>query len=329
MQHPFDGIVKANEESISRRAALGVIAGTVAVGAAQALVPPPRVTTQAVGEEGGPRFTTQALGEEGGRNNLPVTTEPFGEEAGRVTSKPTPGLEDGKKTTTLALKETGGGGPTTKALGEEGGPKVTTRAIGEEGGRPLTRARFETGGKSVSVKAGSKKLTTKQLDSLWNSLGSTSAAAGTQASAQLYGAKGAVEFLQKRLKEENLKLTRINKKHVAAHIENLNSDDSGVRNAAQTSLINLGRGIEPMLQEALKNSKSREQQRRLRIVLARTKETTQLRQARRGLQVLVALNNAESKNLLTTLAKGKEGEWFAGMATLALSQNKPRIKRRR
>ncbi len=73
---------------------------------------PGRVTTYAVGEEGGGgRVTTYAVGEEGG--------------GGRVT--------------TYAVGEEGGGRPrqnvTTYALGEEGGGRVTTQALGEEGGR--------------------------------------------------------------------------------------------------------------------------------------------------------------------------------------------------
>ena len=77
--------------------------------------PARRVTTYAVGEEGGGgRVTTYAVGEEGGGGR--VTTYALGEEGGGI----------------------GGGRPgqvTTYALGEEGGGPVTTQALGEEGGR--------------------------------------------------------------------------------------------------------------------------------------------------------------------------------------------------
>jgi len=65
----------------------------------------PRMTTLAVGEEGGGGATTMALGEEGGG---------------------------------------GGGGVTTMAVGEEGGGggTVTTMAVGEEGGAPPKPVQF-------------------------------------------------------------------------------------------------------------------------------------------------------------------------------------------
>jgi hypothetical protein len=118
MQHPFEGLMTPEHESIetrpSRRSMLGrmVAAGAALLGftAAASAQTRRRVTTMALGEEGG-RATTFALGEEGGRR---VTTFALGEEGGRVT---------------------------TFALGEEGGlppprlPRPTTFALGEEGGR--------------------------------------------------------------------------------------------------------------------------------------------------------------------------------------------------
>jgi len=160
MQHPFDGVIlpaetieteRPLEQASPRRGffktaaayALGLLTFGVA-GSAFARdgwryrsggryypqprrswsAPPRRVTTYAVGEEGGGWVTTYAVGEEGGGT---VTTYAVGEEGGG-------------RVTTYAVGEEGGGRPpgqvTTYALGEEGGGGgVTTQAPGEEGGR--------------------------------------------------------------------------------------------------------------------------------------------------------------------------------------------------
>jgi hypothetical protein len=112
MRHPFDGLVgvgrlPGSEEApgagMTRRGALGkmAIAAAGVLGASkQARGQAP--TTRALGEEGGAQPTTLAPGEEGGPGldrgieELPVVTSwPFGEEAGNVTSRVVPGLEDG------------------------------------------------------------------------------------------------------------------------------------------------------------------------------------------------------------------------------------------
>lgn len=128
MRHPFDGILAPGEASgepeeaadggpalTDRRAFFGWAAAMLG-GAAALLSARPaeakkrkdRITTQAIGEEGGGgRPTTKAIGEEGGGGKPWPSTKMRGEE--------------------------GGGTVTTLALGEEGGT-ATTLAIGEEGG---------------------------------------------------------------------------------------------------------------------------------------------------------------------------------------------------
>jgi hypothetical protein len=156
MLHPFSGLNVQCEETPAqptRRQVLGTMvfaAGAVAVPAlAYGQVPateavneagrgPVQITTLAIGEEGA---ITNAVGEAGGRTLPAVTTEPFGEEAGRVTSRVQPGLEDGGDP---AIRPIGPGGPgaTTLAIGEEGDKvpqpprprQVTTEAVNEEGG---------------------------------------------------------------------------------------------------------------------------------------------------------------------------------------------------
>ncbi len=112
MPHPFDGLLgvgrlpgseEAQGSGMTRRRALGKMAfAAVGVLGASKLAWGQVPTTRALGEEGGAQPTTLALGEEGGPgqdrgiDELPaVTTWPFGEEAGNVTSRAVPGLEDG------------------------------------------------------------------------------------------------------------------------------------------------------------------------------------------------------------------------------------------
>ena len=89
-------------------------------------------TTKAAGEEGGGKLTTMAVGEEGGDNS---TTKAAGEEGGGNATTMAVGEEGGGKWTTMAVGEEGGDNSTTKAVGEEGGGKLTTMAVGEEGGK--------------------------------------------------------------------------------------------------------------------------------------------------------------------------------------------------
>jgi hypothetical protein len=142
MQHPFEGIMRAEPETIearpTRRSVLGLLLGALAAlfgagAVASAQSPGRRPTTMAYGEEGG-TITTYAYGEEGGV----VTTYTWGEEGGSWPPQV-------RRPTTFAVGEEGGyrpppvrrvppvRRPTTLAFGEEGG--VTTYAVGEEGGR--------------------------------------------------------------------------------------------------------------------------------------------------------------------------------------------------
>ncbi len=115
-----------------------------------------KLTTQAVGEEGGkkPTLTTQAIGEEGGQGTTKMvgeeggqgTTKMVGEEGGQGTTKRI-GEEGGSKPpggdtfTTMAVSEEGGVRPgsdhgITKRLPEEGGSHGVTKRLPEEGGAP-------------------------------------------------------------------------------------------------------------------------------------------------------------------------------------------------
>ncbi len=157
MLHPFSGVSgtcdRDQETHPSRRQALGTMVFAAGAVAVPALAHGQIAITNAVNEAGAPRVTTLALGEEGaatralneaGGRTLPAaTTEPFGEEAGKVMSHFQPGLEDGGVAVKPPIKQ-----PVTEAIPEEG--RATTLAIGEEGGRkpinPATDAINEQGG---------------------------------------------------------------------------------------------------------------------------------------------------------------------------------------
>lgn len=138
MQHPFEGVMgsarAAIEPRVTRRKLMRrmftAVAGLLGVaGAASAQTRDRRVTTQALGEEGG-RVTTYALGEEGGR----TTTYALGEEGGwRPRRRPT---------TYVVGEESGSVSPELPPLPPippvPPVPRVpTTLALGEEGGAGL------------------------------------------------------------------------------------------------------------------------------------------------------------------------------------------------
>jgi hypothetical protein len=324
MRHPFDGVNLPKNDGVTRRTALGAMAaaaaGVLGLGAsARAQV----VTTLAIGEEGGGPMT-KALGEAGG--NAAVTTEPFGEEAGKVMSRMTPGLEDGKAPPTKAKGEDGGGGGvTTEALGEEGGPAtgalneggVTTRAVGEEGGG--------RGGRIVPVYPDTQELKDEQLKKVWEELTDKDSARGVQACAELYGAKKIVPFLKENLKADKLKVPQADAKAVAKLIDDLDSDSFDVREQAEKDLAKLGAGAAAAIEKAMATAKSAEQKMRLAKLLEMSKNEPALTQARRGIEVLVALRTTEAKELLEKLAKGDDKEWLTQSAKKGLERAKDKI----
>lgn len=149
MRHPFEGILErsAPEEGLiepqtravpesaphpARRGVLGALAALV-TGAAGGLFAAPRevsaqrMTTQALGEEGGPRYRDFPPPQGG-------ISPPYPPGHGGAPPPGHRGIPPGLRRRW---------GVTTQALGEEGGPprrrrryrRVTTQALGEEGGR--------------------------------------------------------------------------------------------------------------------------------------------------------------------------------------------------
>jgi hypothetical protein len=344
MQHPFHGVIVSEEtttQPLSRRAAIGTmvfaaagvmgaartasaqIATTRAIGEEGAVQPPAVATTLAIGEEGALTEaineagapTTRALGEEGA---AAVTTEPFGEEAGRVTSKAVPGLEDGV-----------GGDPnvTTKALREEGAvqpPVATTLAIGEEGARPpLTKARGEDGGAQpglpVRVQPGQKQLTDKQLQGVWKDLSDKDVGKALQASAVLYGAKDSVSFLKGNLK---LDAPRVERKQVMSLLVLLDSNDFAAREKAEEALVALGVGVLPLVKITMTTTNSVEVRMRTTRIVEKLQSLPEVSQVRRGIEVLVALQTPEAKDVLAALARGGDTDLVADLARDAIKRGR-------
>lgn len=324
MRHPFDGILGQEQAGLTRRGALGQLAaataGILGLGAAaqaQKILP-----TEAVNEQGAPQVTTLALGEEGGATQVKgeegktaaLTTEPFGEEAGKVLSRPAPGLEDASAAKPTAAKGEDGGA-TTKALREEAGG-LTTQALGEEGG-PMTRAAGEDGGPSVKVEPLARDLDDKQLEPVWTDLGSTEPAKALQACAVLYGAKKAVPFLKGHLK---LKATAADAKQVEKLVADLDHDSFQVREQADDELEKLGLAALPALEAAFKATRSIEVRMRVKRLLDRCKEMPEFLQNQRGLEVLVALRTKEAREVVEELAKGAEKDLLTQAAKNALER---------
>ncbi|MGE3804742.1 MAG: hypothetical protein AB7K24_08735 [Gemmataceae bacterium] len=343
MRHPFAGVepveTAAAEPLLPRRAALQRMvfsaAGLFAAGTAAA-------STKAKGEEGGGISGAPSL------THSP-TTEPFGEEAGKVTSIGMIGLEDGATLSTDGLMEEGGKAevpamPTDK-VGEAGGgpkmprePEITTFAVGEEGGRvrtvflneegrgeleALTKAIGEEGRPgvrliAVNVSPDTKTISPKQCDACWNQLAFEPAAPALQASAILYSTHNVITYLAGKL----VTATKLPERQgVQRLIDTLDSEDFELRERASVELAKLGVAIMPMLEAARKNPPSLEVHARLTRLIDKC-DLSEVRQLQRGLEILVALKNAAGRELIEKLMRGKPPTVLTALA----EQAQPRTK---
>jgi hypothetical protein len=317
---------------MTRRSVLGkMVFATAGVLGAGALARAQQLTTRAIGEEGGAQPTTLALGEEGGGNGSgsvadgppALTTEPFGEEAGNVTSRMVPGLEDGaapKDQNQLTEAKGEGGGLSTQALGEEGG---FTKALRERGGPIITDALNEGGGQPVAQQVQVKPLSTdlkdSDLDTIWAEMANGNPGKSLQGCAELYGAKECLRYLKNHL---NVKVTEPDEKEIEKLVVKLDDNEFSTREDAEAKLIKVGPTIQPLIEKALKEHKTAEMQMRLNRIIAKFKDSNPLRQAEHGLEVLVALRTPEAKQLLEELAKGDDKDWLAQNAKKALDRSK-------
>jgi hypothetical protein len=318
MNHPFDGVSRRQALGAMAAAAAGLL-GLKSVANAQKIEIKggPIATTLALGEEGG---VTNALGEAGGVDAKPPTTEPFGEEAGSVTSQAVPGLETGVKGAVTKAKGEDAG-PATEAVNEGGGPAtgalreggIITKALNEGGtGVPAVAI--------VTVAPDTTELTDKQMQGIWTEMGDKDSIKGVQGCAMLYGAKKAVAFLKDNLKAKEEKGGPVDAKTIADLIAKLDSEDFEEREKAEADLAKIGEPVATALQKALRETKSAEQRMRLQRLVEKVKEPAERIQARRGLEVLIALGTPEAKELVETLSKGSDKAWLTGEAKSALDR---------
>jgi hypothetical protein len=165
----------------------------------------------------------------------------------------------------------------------------------------------------VAVKRESLRLSPKQMQAAWAELADKDAARAVQGCALLYGAQTVLPFLKEHLKA-TAKIPDADEKAVAVLIGQLDSDDMATREKASAELAKLGLAAVPAVEEALKHPRSVEQRMRLQHVLAKATDAPALTQARRGLEVLVALATPEARDLLQTLGKGPERAWLSHAA---------------
>src|SRR5262249_10212093 len=136
------------------------------------------------------------------------------------------------------------------------------------------------------------RLSSKELEALWDNLSSVDAALAYQAEAQLMTTpKHAVAFFQDRL---GLKAPP-DVKGIPGLLTDLDADDFIVREKAAVELQKLGEAAKPALQKALKGQLSIEAKRRIQQLLDRLEEYRL--QPLRALEVLERLDTPETQQL--------------------------------
>lgn len=309
-RHPFDG---PNRDSLTRRAALGVLATTISTTniLAQKMQVQPGIvaTTRAAGEEGGQAPATTALGEAGGPgSNKPVTTEPFGEEAGRVFSIAVPGLEDGQKP--------GASPEPDKPRNPIQIEKVTTLALGEEAaGNPVAPAPTV-----VPVQPNTLEINETRCQNLWRELADRDVTKAIQASAILYGSKSIIPFLAKTLKPGMIENSGLDEATTVRLVTNLDHDDFKIREQAETDLSNAGINSIEIVEKNLETTRSAEMRMRLLRIRDAIKNPPRVNQVRRAIEILSALRTPEAIDLLKKLADGDSRDWVVRQAKRTLDQ---------
>lgn len=325
----------------------------------QAIPEEGRATTLAIGEEGGnklPQATTEALNEEGNlpRKQIERLTEAVNEQGALPVApmqaavavavaqvaqdlpaqvqpvQPVPGVQiiqiqggqvQGKiqiqiapQVTTQALNEEAA----TGAVNEGG---ITTRAIGEEGA--ATKALNEAGinlGAVVAVPPMTRDLSEAQLKAVFADMAAADPGKALQACAVLYGSKQALTFLKANLKFETVKADTA---AIAKLVKDLDSDEFDTREKAEQALEKLGMAALTALQAALDSKDtSMEVKMRAKRLVEKFKDNSPMLQAQRGVEVLIALNTPEAKELLEALAKGAENDLVVPVAKKALERIK-------
>jgi WD40 repeat protein len=145
---------------------------------------------------------------------------------------------------------------------------------------------------------------TAELETLWQSLASEKGTEAAKAMARLQAIpKEAIALLRQRLRP----VVRLDAGKVGQLLDDLGSDDFGIRKRADQELAQLGDRAEPFLRKRLKQSPSLEVRRRLEALLEALDDFTRLpgsTRADRALEVLEHLNTPPAQALLRELAGG-------------------------
>src|SRR5262249_20094381 len=134
--------------------------------------------------------------------------------------------------------------------------------------------------------------------------------------------KQATELLRERIQP----VARLDTKHTAKLITDLDSEQFAVRDAATKELARLGEQVHPSLRRALEGQPSQELRKRLEALLAAPGAVPRGDQLRtlRAIQVLESLATPEARQLLQKLAGGAPKARLTREAKAALE----RLKRR-
>jgi hypothetical protein len=165
------------------------------------------------------------------------------------------------------------------------------------------------------------RLTAAQSESLWTDLAKKDAALAYAAIWQLIDdPERAVGLLKDRL--EPVRACAPEK--VRPLLDDLDSSDFEVREAAEKKLTELGEGAAPALRAALKSDPSAEKKRRIEAVLADLDPdgplTAQELRAARAVQILETIGSSDARDLLKKLVQGMETARLTKAAKQALKR---------
>jgi WD40 repeat protein len=167
-------------------------------------------------------------------------------------------------------------------------------------------------------------LTARQLDALWNDLGSRDSALAYRAIGGLaVDAERSVPLLK-------CKLGAVwdTPERIAGLIRDLDADEFTTREKALAELEKLGEAALPALRKCLDNKPTLEQRRRMELLLKKQPgeiETAGCLQTLRGIEVLDAVATVEARRVLETLAEGDTAAYVRREAKAALQRLRSRL----
>jgi WD40 repeat protein len=240
------------------------------------------------------------------------------------------------------LLATGGGDRTVRlwdvASGKElrqlpghGGP-VTALAFTPDGRRLISGSQDTTAlvwdlRNLLSPQQLSGRLPARELEALWDDLGTGSPAAATRAVTRLVRVpEQSVPFLKERWRPA----PRVEAERLARLIADLDDDDFKVREKAQSELARLGRQAEPALRAALDGEPSAPARVRVEALLKKLPpdEAAERTRMERVLEVLERIGTGEARQVVESIAREADDAATADAARTVLQRldQKPRPK---